>query len=262
MFNENSKGALWYYNVSFGNTTNGLRDTNSLAATPNEECRFWNNVLYDNGEETIWAQGLWLYVAADTIKNQHYKNNIAIPNAGQYALWAVSGGENATTDYGRGSGNVYEYNCFGVERTGFIGWGYAWDVGDDFDTYDAWETAYGGSTHSVEADPLMVDPANNDFTLQDGSPCIKTGINVNLPFDYAGRAVGDPPCIGAYEYVAGLVASLATRVGLLTHTLGYEANDESNQLVQAKVAATRCLGQIYVVSLEASRNSSFYQKPA
>ena len=47
-------------------------------------------------------------------------------------------------------------------------------------------------------DPLFV--STSDFHLQAGSPCINAGIDVGLTTDYDGRAVGNPPEIGAYEY--------------------------------------------------------------
>jgi hypothetical protein len=34
--------------------------------------------------------------------------------------------------------------------------------------------------HAVTADPLLVDPANGDFTLKPGSPCLDTGMQVGV----------------------------------------------------------------------------------
>jgi len=121
------------------------------------------------------------------------KNNICF-DAVTRELWAIWGGENPGDATG-GSGNIYEYNCFGTEATNFIEWG------DETykSTYDAWETAYGGSTYSAEADPLFTDAGSDDFHLHSNSPCINAGVDVGLTQDYSGNQVGTIPDIGAYE---------------------------------------------------------------
>lgn len=35
--------------------------------------------------------------------------------------------------------------------------------------------------HAVNADPLLTDPANDDFTLQGGSPCLGAGMQIGVP---------------------------------------------------------------------------------
>jgi hypothetical protein len=94
-----------------------------------------------------------------------------------------------------GYNNVYEYNCFGPNKNGVVAWGLSTPK-----TYATWETAYGKSTHSVEADPLFVDAANGDFHLRPGSPAINAGTNVGLTKDYNGNPIVGAPDIGAFEY--------------------------------------------------------------
>ena len=53
-------------------------------------------------------------------------------------------------------------------------------------------------TAAPDVNPLFVSAT--DFHLQAGSPCINAGVDVGLTTDYDGRAVGNPPEIGAYEY--------------------------------------------------------------
>ena len=52
---------------------------------------------------------------------------------------------------------------------------------------------------SVEDNPLFISSTN--YHLQYGSPATNAGIYVGLTNDYDGVAVGNPPEIGAYEYV-------------------------------------------------------------
>lgn len=127
------------------------------------------------------------------------------------ALECYYGGDNDGT---QGSGNVYEYNCFGPEAVDFIQWG----ITTRYSTYAAWEAAYGGDSHSVEVDPEMEDPGNRDFHLKSTSPCIDAGTDVGLTTDYDGNTIpfNVTPDIGAFEYQgAFLSASVSDNLTLV-----------------------------------------------
>ncbi|MGA1844630.1 MAG: choice-of-anchor Q domain-containing protein, partial [bacterium] len=65
-----------------------------------------------------------------------------------------------------------------------------------------------GTNHSIDADPLFVDPNAGDFHLQGGSPCINAGAGVwASAFDKEGipRPVGAEYDMGAYEYAHAIL---------------------------------------------------------
>ena len=213
-------GSQVYYGLSFKNnaqaTSRGIWFNTTSASYPNQ-----NNICYNT---ICWGNSIGLanrgYNASTPgmCLNNTFKNNISVDNtSGEAREFQVDyGGEN---DGSNGSGNVYTYNCFGVEGSGFIEWGASVTKA----TYDLWETAYGSSTFSVESDPLLTSPATGDFILQPTSPCINAGTDVGLTRDYVGNPVpwgniispiinpirqiirqikltDDKPDIGAYEY--------------------------------------------------------------
>jgi len=45
------------------------------------------------------------------------------------------------------------------------------------------QDGYAGSNGNIRQDPLLIDPANGDFHLQPGSPCIDAGDNTAVPSD-------------------------------------------------------------------------------
>jgi len=195
-----------YYNICYGNGEAGI----VLLRSCNDNF-IYNNTNYGNAIGIhIW--GTQPSVLEDDMTGNLVKNNICSGNTTR-EFSATYGGENDGT---YGSGNVYAYNCFGAEAANFIEWG----IGNYDSTYDDWETAYGATTNSVEADPLMTDPASGDFTLQVTSPCIDAGVDVGLIADYVGNPISNviispiisiiksvikktflnPPDIGAYEF--------------------------------------------------------------
>jgi len=176
--------SLFYYNLIYGNGGYGLDliDGNNPACTDNE---FYNNIFYANTTNNIYVRT----TGNNDNSGNIFKNNISIGSTYQLRFEA-----NQIAD------SVVTHNAFGTEAASFIRWG-----GVTYATYDLWETAYGGTTYSIEVAPLMTDPSSDDFTLQIGSPCINRGTFVGLLLDYLGLPVpiGHRPDIGAYEHKNG-----------------------------------------------------------
>lgn len=149
-----------YYNLVYGNSGVGISILRETSGN-----KVYNNAVYGSGLVGIQVAGKTAGVAG-SVTNNIIKNNVCSGNWKEFS--AIYGGEN---DGINGWGNVYEYNCFGVESTNFIEWG----VGVNKSTYDAWEAAYGFSTQSAEADPIFVDAANDNFHLQGNSPALGLG---------------------------------------------------------------------------------------
>ena len=161
---EHQNGNAAYYNLLWNNATSAYafqfqfafyRTTSNMLGA--------NNTCYGgvNCYGVVGQSGSGQAMIGNTLEN-----NIAIGYSGM-ALQAVYGGENA----GGGSGNTYIYNDLGPQAAGFVGWG----AGRSYSTYTAWESAMGSSSHSVEADPLLINPPTN-MALQPTSPAIGTGI--------------------------------------------------------------------------------------
>jgi len=109
------------------------------------------------------------------------------PGAGANAVYAdTSGGTIAVT------------NCatFNFDRSLVAAGGAA--ISEDHNVLGSVRSGVAAGSGSVVANPLLTDPANDDLTLQAGSPCIGAGVAIaGITSDYNGRARSDPPDIGA-----------------------------------------------------------------
>ena len=187
---EKSSSCQVYYNLSYGHTSDhdggagrGIGLTMDDGSMQVDSNLIYNNVLYNNREN------LSVYGAGSTqgISDNVFKNNILLSATEKNIFYYPQG---------RDSGNIFANNCLGAEPLS-VQWN-----GDSKTTYDAWETAYGGTTASVEADPLFLSAASGNFHLQPGSPAINAGVNVSLTLDFMGITVpqGAAPDIGAHEW--------------------------------------------------------------
>jgi parallel beta-helix repeat protein len=190
---ERTSNTEIYSNIIYWNTTvqgGGGGIILTASASNSENNVFYNNVSYGN------KYGIVVYSSDDSgatkVNNNIFKNNICFGNIWK-PLSATYGGNN---DGVNGTGNIYLYNNFGPEYANFIEWGF----GVYKSTYSDWEVAFGGSTYSVQSDPLFVSTSIPDFHLQATSPNINAGVNVGLTRDYAGNPIVGLPDIGAYEW--------------------------------------------------------------
>ncbi len=55
----------------------------------------------------------------------------------------------------------------------------------------------------VNKDPLFVDPSVLNYSIDTLSPAIGAGKEAGIPFDINGNQRGNPPALGAYEFVPG-----------------------------------------------------------
>ena len=70
------------------------------------------------------------------------------------------------------------------------------------DTLAAWRIASGGDANAIDDDPDFVNEGADDYHLQVTSPCVGAGaIGTGVTEDYDGVTRGDPPDIGAYQFV-------------------------------------------------------------
>ena len=184
---ESTSDAEVYYNIAYKNYM-GIAIARQVHRN-----KIYNNVAFHNTYDGIRVKGDCCPALPNNVTNNKVMNNIATGNAFQFGV--RFGGENDGT---AGYGNVYENNCFGVESEKFIMWGNM----KYLDTYNAWESAYGGNTHSIESEPLFTNAAGSDFSLQSSSPAIDAGVDVGLTHDFYNTAISPfkPVDIGAIEY--------------------------------------------------------------
>ncbi len=161
-------------NVCYDNDYYGL--TLASFGTPIKNTKIHNNVFYKNKMNQLSIGSAYVSHAA-------LLNNIMV-KSGDYAFIYWSGGADATI--------TSDHNCW-WPAGGEFQWG-----GSSYIGLSAFQSATGQDQHSIEQDPLFVDPIDHDFHLRANSPCIDKGTDVGLPY------VGKAPDIGAYEY-AGVV---------------------------------------------------------
>ena len=181
--------------VAYAGSCDGL----AMFAAEGQKChdnKIYNNIFYNLG-----AYGIKIMGEAEWGDKQSnlFKNNIIMNwGAGKYGIHID---DDATI-----LDNTYQNNSLyksGITDVVY----YGHDGADDYPHTIAEFNAENGTASDVigsniGVDPLMTDPANDNFKLNPHSPCINAGTDVSLTEDYEGNAVpqGSAPDIGAYEY--------------------------------------------------------------
>ena len=164
-----------YYNI-FDHDGDNDGDAVLYLLTGSLNNKIYNNVVISNGNDKgISIDGN----CTGTI----CKNNIYYGSARAYYV-----GDGAE------SGIDLDYNCLYVTGGTFGTW-----RGVAKSTFADWQTDSSQDANSINSDPLMTDPANDNFYLQTTSPCKNTGTDVSLTEDYIGHPIIGNPDIGAYE---------------------------------------------------------------
>jgi parallel beta-helix repeat protein/predicted outer membrane repeat protein len=180
---DNGGGGMSSYNASFptlGNCifTNNTADNGGgfycASASTLENCMFTNNTA------GTWGGGMYCrYSSSLTLENCTFTNNMAGTQGGGINCASASTLDNCIlwdNHANVGGSEIYTNNSSPTV------------------TYSDVKGGWSG-TGNIDADPLFVDPANNDFHLLILSPCIDTG-NPNSPPD----ADGSPADMGAFPF--------------------------------------------------------------
>ncbi len=135
-----------------------------------------HNQIFNN---SIYGSNWGISAHPDTQCNFSYNtftNNIMTGATGGTELYNTKPADNS--DYGEGgTGNTYTYNNFGPQPTDegcFFVYG-----STCYASYDAFDTAVGSTTNSVEGDPMFVCPPNGNLNLLIGSPAIEAGTAIS-----------------------------------------------------------------------------------
>ena len=184
-----SDGGQYYYNIIYGVQEMPLVLHYATSDDPDHTVPCANAKVYNNviiiSNSTMQGIRVSAYSTGHIIKNNIiYSTGSETGGNRQFILKDVNG--SATIDY----------NCYyKASYTNAFEW-----EGTTYSTIADWRTASSQGASDMATDPLMIDPANDDFTLQITSPCLNAGTNVSLTTDYAGNSVGVLPDIGAYEH--------------------------------------------------------------
>lgn len=179
-----------YYNIIYGNDS-GITVSAPVGETADDNV-IYNNVFYKNYNGAYGpGYNVEIYFGQRGDSNL-FKNNTAYADNNGYAY------HYNITDT---SGCVADYNSI-FQDSGTI----CFDTANGARTWNQWRADYPAwDANSVTTDPLMTDPASDDFTLNPHSPCVNAGTDVGLTEDYQGLKIRHAPDIGAHENQANAI---------------------------------------------------------
>jgi len=185
-------GCYWYFLKSHNNALT--------------RCIFRNNTI----GLVIGAESLWLYPNGSSWDGVSYANQVnnsvfyANTDSGIRVNTNFSGVNDGSPAYYDSMGQTITNNIFlnntnyGIDNTAnqtlFVNYNLAFGNG----LAPGRNAEFDMANYSLLVDPKLVDPTNNDFNLQPGSPCIDAG---NPVYDAEPLRYGAHIDIGAFEYV-------------------------------------------------------------
>ncbi|MFC1861256.1 S8 family serine peptidase [Chloroflexota bacterium] len=209
MYNNNSSPTVTNCTFSGNSATyhgGGIYNWNSSPAVTN--CTFSGNSATYNGG------GMYNYNSSPTVTNCTFSGNSATYYGG--GMYNHSSSSPTVTNC-TFSGNSAAYNgggMYNINSSPTVTNCILWDGGDEIYnssstpvvTYCDIQGGYTG-TGNIDADPLFVNPAADDYHLQPTSPCINAGDNSAIPGWLTTDFEGDPRIadgvvdMGADEYL-------------------------------------------------------------
>ena len=157
--------------------------------------------------------------------------------------------------YSTGSAPVTSnYNTFNTQHAGFI---------NSYSTLAAWRSATGDDLNSFVGNPNFVSPSTGNFMLQANSPCINTGMNVQLQQDFYGTPVPQAGAcdIGHHEYVANQGSNLPPVINNQSFSVPFGA--PNGTVVGTVLATDPNAGQTLTFSIiGGNTNNVFYISPS
>jgi parallel beta-helix repeat protein len=209
-------------NVVAGNRTYENQDTGIQVNAGSDDCILYNNRSWHNGDHGFDHLDVSGTIHLHNVAYGNYKDGFSIegdsPGSKVFNCIAVDNGlttehfdlwVNGLSSIGFESGYNIIWNSDGQEPVKF--------VTTKYNLLSDYVLDSGQDTHSIQANPLFVDPEAGDFTPRQGSPAIDAGSS-NVPYepstDYLGHLRFDDPStpdvgngpvtftdIGAVEYV-------------------------------------------------------------
>jgi len=155
-----------------------------------DNCKIINNTLYKNNTENF-------DVGAEILVQYYCSNNIVANNIIHSKSNTPMIDNSTNTD----KDNIFSNNIFFSEENPKWSWGSA-----TYTNFESYKTESGQEENSIYANPMLVDPKNDDFALNKNSQAIDSGriieSSVHGDLDYFGNAriINNNIDMGAAEY--------------------------------------------------------------
>ncbi|MGV8162328.1 MAG: choice-of-anchor Q domain-containing protein [Candidatus Nanoarchaeia archaeon] len=247
---EHGRGIVTRYNTFRGSTL-GLR----LGGAGTSNNLIHNNIFYDSvdGIRVGYTYSSLYHPVGPAVGTQIFNN--VFYNVSQYHMTVDQATVEARNNIHLRPSGV----STGVALHNFGGG--SWTLSNNCYGDNSTAGTPGTGTNPVIGDPLFVNVAAKDFSLQSGSLCIDAGVDVDVLFDREGVSIpqGSAPDIGAYEYVPSLSESNIiyvdpTFVGVESGTITNPFNSWTDFVMQNNMVYLQKRGTVYTSSTTISIN--------